>query len=85
MKAEYLTGNAIDLLETGSEFFPALIAAIDAAKREFHLETYVFEDDAIGRAVAGAGPAGGGGGQGPEAVDVLARWLLGQADLKGIA
>jgi len=54
MKAEYLTGNAIDLLETGSEFFPALIAAIDAAKREFHLETYIFEDDAIGRAVAGA-------------------------------
>ncbi len=54
MKAEYLTGNAIDLLETGSEFFPALIAAIDAAKREFHLETYIFEDDATGRAVAGA-------------------------------
>ena len=54
MKAAYLTGNAIDLLQNGSEFFPALIAAIDAAEREFHLETYIFEDDATGRAVAGA-------------------------------
>ena len=54
MKAAYLAGNAIDLLQNGSEFFPALIAAIDAAEREFHLETYIFEDDATGRAVAGA-------------------------------
>ena len=54
MKAAYLAGNAIDLLQNGSEFFPALIAAIDAAEREFHLETYIFEDDATGRAVASA-------------------------------
>ncbi len=54
MKAEFLPGNAITLLETGSEYFPALIAAIDAAQLEIHLETYIFEDDATGRAVAGA-------------------------------
>ena len=54
MKAEFLPGNALDLLETGRDFFPALIAAIDAAQREFHLETYIFEDDASGRAVAAA-------------------------------
>ncbi|MBM3390581.1 MAG: cardiolipin synthase ClsB [Betaproteobacteria bacterium] len=54
MKAEFLPGNAVTLLETGSAFFPALIAAIDAAEREFHLETYIFEDDATGRDVAGA-------------------------------
>lgn len=54
MKAEYLPGNAITLLETGSAFFPALIEAIDASQKEFHLETYIFEDDATGRAVAGA-------------------------------
>jgi cardiolipin synthase len=54
MKAEYLDGNAITLLETGSDYFPALIAAIDASLSEFHLETYIFEDDAIGRAVADA-------------------------------
>ena len=39
MKAEFLPGNALELLETGRDFFPALIAAIDAAQREFHLET----------------------------------------------
>ncbi len=54
MKAEFLSGNAITLLETGSAFFPALIEAIDAAHHEFHLETYIFEDDATGRAIAGA-------------------------------
>ncbi len=54
MKAEFLPGNALELLETGRDFFPALIAAIDAAQREFHLETYIFEDDASGRAVAAA-------------------------------
>lgn len=54
MKAEFLPGNAIALLENGGDFFPALIAAIDAAQREFHLETYIFEDDTTGRAVAGA-------------------------------
>lgn len=54
MKAEFLPGNTLTLLETGSAFFPALIDAIDAARREIHLETYIFEDDATGRAVAGA-------------------------------
>ncbi len=54
MKAEFLPGNAIALLENGGDFFPALIATIDAAQREFHLETYIFEDDATGRAVAAA-------------------------------
>ena len=54
MKAEFLPGNIITLLETGGAFFPALIAAIDSSRREFHLETYIFEDDAPGRAAAGA-------------------------------
>jgi len=54
MKADFLSGNAITLLETGSAFFPALISAIEAAQAEFHLETYIFEDDATGQAVAGA-------------------------------
>ena len=54
MKAEFLHGNAITLLETGSAFFPALLAAIEAAQSEFHLETYIFENDATGQAVAGA-------------------------------
>lgn len=47
-------GNRVDLLEAGSAYFPALIADIDAATAEIYLETYIFEDDATGRAVAEA-------------------------------
>jgi cardiolipin synthase len=50
----FLTGNAVDLLRSGREFFPALIGAIDAAEREAWIETYIFADDAAGNAVAEA-------------------------------
>lgn len=52
MDEGFLPGNRIDLLETGGEYFPALIAAIEAAAEEVRLETYIFEDDATGRKVA---------------------------------
>lgn len=45
---------AARLLESGGEFFPALIAAIDRAEREVLLETYIFADDASGCAVTEA-------------------------------
>jgi cardiolipin synthase A/B len=48
------TGNRIKLLRNGAEFFPALIEAINAAQQEVWLETYIFADDASGRAVAAA-------------------------------
>jgi len=51
---EFVSGNRICLLRTGSEYFPALIAAIDAAQQQIHLETYIFEADVTGRAVAAA-------------------------------
>src|SRR5438105_9601011 len=50
----FMPGNAIGLLRNGAEYFPALIAAIDGAKREVWLETYIFADDVAGRAVAQA-------------------------------
>jgi len=50
----FTPGNTIDLLRSGGEFFPALAAAIDAAQREVWLETYIFADDDIGRAIAEA-------------------------------
>ncbi|AMO93616.1 phospholipase D family protein [Collimonas fungivorans] len=37
--------NHITLLHNGAAFFPALIAAIDAARIEIYLETYIFADD----------------------------------------
>lgn len=47
-------GNKIQLLQNGSEFFPALITAIDAAKTEIRLETYIFYLDDSGRRVSDA-------------------------------
>jgi len=47
-------GNRITLLQSGVEYFPALIEAFDCAGREIHLETYIFESDGTGRAIANA-------------------------------
>lgn len=52
--SEFVPGNRISLLRTGSEYFPALEAAIDGACLQIHLETYIFEADETGRAIAAA-------------------------------
>lgn len=54
MPVEFLPGNRLTLLNSGAEYFPALIAAIEDACHEIHLESYIFEDDSTGRAVAAA-------------------------------
>lgn len=43
--------NDIQLLHGGAEFFPTLIAAIDAAQVEVYLETYIFTSDNTADAV----------------------------------
>jgi cardiolipin synthase len=45
---DFVEGNRITLLHNGSEYFPALEAAIDGAQNVVHLETYIFEYDATG-------------------------------------
>jgi cardiolipin synthase len=45
-------GNRLILLENGEAYFPALIAALDAARFEVHVESYIFRADAAGLAVA---------------------------------
>src|SRR5262245_10697163 len=59
---ELVDGNRLQLLRAGAEFFPALEAAIAAARHEIYLETYIFADDAAGRRVADA--LAGAAGQG---------------------
>ncbi len=51
---EFVDGNSLKLLTSGSEYFPALEAALDAAQHEIHLEAYIFEDDIAGRRIAAA-------------------------------
>ncbi len=57
-KAIVMTGmrrdHGVDLLQSGAEYFPALIAAIDASVSEVRLETYIFHFDATGIQVAQA-------------------------------
>lgn len=50
----FLPGNRIELLRNGDEFFPALIAAMDAAATEIRLETYLFANDTTGKQVVEA-------------------------------
>ena len=47
-------GHSVDLLQGGIEFFPALIAALDASQHEVRLETYIFYFDTAGQAIAEA-------------------------------
>ncbi|WP_136413252.1 cardiolipin synthase ClsB [Herbaspirillum sp. ST 5-3] len=51
---EFTAHNKIRLLYCGAEFFPALIAAIDAAHFEIFLETYIFTLDETGNRVKDA-------------------------------
>ena len=54
MAAEFLPGNQITLLNSGSEYFPSLLADIEAAASEIYLESYIYADDEIGHTVTGA-------------------------------
>ena len=54
MIARFAPGNQVQLLETGSEFFPELLQAIAAARQEIRLESYIFASDVIGHQVAAA-------------------------------
>ena len=50
----FVTGNRIQLLRSGAEYFPALERAIGSAQAEIWLESYIFADDATGRRIAEA-------------------------------
>lgn len=51
MRPRYSRGNDIRLLRNGTEYFPALLQALDSARYEIFLETYIYEMDDIGQQV----------------------------------
>lgn len=51
---QFLAGNAVALLESGQQYFPALEAAIERAELEIFVQSYIFEDDRSGRRIADA-------------------------------
>ncbi len=44
-----VAGNRVELLHNGEAAFPAMLAAIDSAREEILLSTYIFETNATGR------------------------------------
>ena len=51
---EYAGGNRLTLLRNGEQYFPALVEAIDAARFEVFLESYIYADDETGSLVTDA-------------------------------
>jgi cardiolipin synthase len=49
-----VSGNSVQTLRNGDEIFPAMLAAIRAAKHDIDFETYVYWQGQIGRDVADA-------------------------------
>lgn len=50
----FVAGNKVILLRNGTDYFPALQQAIEAAQYEIHLQTYIYEVDQVGRTIAEA-------------------------------
>ena len=52
--SNFLSGNHIQLLRSGEEYFPALIIAIENAVSNVYLQTYIYEVDKAGISVGNA-------------------------------
>lgn len=50
----FVTGNRLELLRNGGEYFPALVAAINQAQHEIYIQTYIYANDDTGRLVGDA-------------------------------
>jgi cardiolipin synthase len=51
---DFSENNHLKLLCNGAEYFPALEDAIHQAKQEISIESYIYQDDVIGRRIANA-------------------------------
>ena len=50
----FIGGNQIQLLRSGTEYFPALEAAIESAAHEIYVQSYIFQEDVIGIRIGNA-------------------------------
>jgi cardiolipin synthase len=51
---DFLADNEVRLLHCGTDYFPALVEAIEAAQCEVYFETYIFAEDETGQRVMSA-------------------------------
>ena len=49
MNRAWIPGNRVQLLENGDAFFPRVLAAIEAARDEVLIETFILFDDKVGK------------------------------------
>ena len=49
--SRFVGGNSVHLLENGEAYFPAVFDAIDSARREIILETFILFEDEVGQAL----------------------------------
>lgn len=49
MNGPWHEGNSVELLENGEEYFPAVFEAIERARHEVWIETFILCDDPVGR------------------------------------
>lgn len=50
-RPQWTAGNQIELLENGEEFFPAVFSAIEGARDEVLIETFILFEDKVGLAL----------------------------------
>jgi cardiolipin synthase len=50
----FIGGNRIQLLRNGTEYFPALISAIESATQEIYLQSYIYQEDTTGILIGNA-------------------------------
>jgi len=49
MSRDWIPGNRVVLLENGESFFPRVLSAIDAAREEVLIETFILFEDGVGK------------------------------------
>ena len=54
MKPHWVAGNQFELLENGEAYYPRVFAAIESARSEVLLETFILFDDPVGRQLRAA-------------------------------
>jgi cardiolipin synthase len=50
-KKRFTDGNRVELFENGETFFPQLLRRINRAEKEIFIETFILEDDRVGKAL----------------------------------
>lgn len=80
------TGNRVELLADGDQFFPRMLAAIDSAQHSIDVEMYLFESGAVAtRAIDRLGQAARRGVRVRLLLDHFGSYRLNQSDLQRIA